>query len=70
MAITHRFALRAEIAEKEISPRTMPFARHWMSVRAKFDTREECDQWLAKLEETAQVENIEISDLNEETSDG
>jgi hypothetical protein len=66
----HRFRLRAEIAEKEIAPRTMPFARQWMSVRASFDTREEGEKWLAKLKESAQVENDEIFDLNEETSDG
>ena len=66
----HRFGLRAEISEKPVSPRVMPFARPWMSVRASFDTREEADQWLGKLKESMQVENDEIFHLNEETSDG
>ena len=70
MASIHRFGLRAEIAEKPISPRSMTFARPWMSVRASFDTREEGEAWLQKLKESCDVMNDEIYDLNEETSDG
>jgi hypothetical protein len=70
MAVTHRFGLRAEITEKNLSSHTLHFARQWMSVRVSFDSREEAEAWLEKLRESSEVQNDEIYDLNEETTDG
>jgi len=62
----HRVRLRAEVAEKEVSPRSMHFARPWMSLRISFNTRDEANIWLGKMEETCEVQNAEIYDVNEE----